>query len=545
MYGRFILGLPGYLRRPITLEEARDAIRRGLLQREENFLRVMRRGIFENPRSPYRPLLELAHCDLGDVESTVRSQGLEATLRVLKEAGVYLTFEEYKGRKPVIRNGTHVPVKPEDFNNPYTARAYTVETGGTTSGSGTRVNTDLEHLASTVPHLMLVRHIHGLMDAPMAIWRGPLPDPTGVGTILRAIPYRGVPHRWFSPIGDDFAPSLKNRLATAYIIWMARFCGIPCPKPEPLPLERAEAIAEWAAETAREHGSAMIGTSVSLSVRICVAAHAAGIDLSGVAFMGGGEPVTAAKVAAISRVGARFVTLYISSDMGPLGLGCAAPEEENDQHLLEDCVALIQHPREVLDSGTTVDAFYFTSLRPAATTILLNVESDDYGIVERRSCGCPFEDLGYELHLLRIRSFGKLTGEGVTLVGSEMTQILEKVLPERFGGSPLDYQLVEEEDETGLSRLILVVSPRVETPDDDTVIETLLAALGESSVAADLARALWKQADTFQVRHEEPEWTTRGKLRSLRVGRRAAAPAEGSSSENANKPTQFADPKGR
>jgi hypothetical protein len=369
---------------------------------------------------------------------------------------------------------------------------------------------------------MLVRQIHGMLEAPFAIWRGPLPDPTGVGNVLRAVHYGGTPVRWFSPVvGEEFTPTLKNRMANAYIIRMARLCGVPCPWPEPLPLDQAAVVARWAARTVGEHGSAFAGMSMSLAVRVCVAAYEEGIDLSGVGFLGGGEPATAARQAAIERTGARLIPVYISSDMGPLGHGCAAPVVANDQHLLEDCVALIQHPRTVAQAGVEVDAFYFTSLRPSAATILLNVESDDYGVVEERSCGCPFDELGYHRHVHSIRSFGKLTGEGVTLVGSEMTRVLEEVLPQRFGGTPLDYQLAEEEDGHGLSYLVLRVSPKVEIPDDEVVIGAVLDALGEGGEAAEMARMFWKQADTFRVRHEEPHWTSRGKLRALEMSQGA------------------------
>lgn len=67
--------------------------------------------------------------------------------------------------------------------------------------------------------------------------------------------------------------------------------------------------------------------------------------------------------------------------------------------------------------------------------------------------GRPYglEAYGFTEHLREIRSFHKLSGEGMTLVGSEMITILEEVLP-RFRGSPLDHQLLEEEDERRGSR---------------------------------------------------------------------------------------------
>ena len=521
MYSRFARGLPGFLRHPISLEEARAAIRQGLIDREANFLRLARRGIFGNPRSPYRPLLKLAGCELGDIEASVHSKGLEPTLQALREAGVYFTFEEYKGRQPVVRNGQVIPVSAQDFDNPHTARVYEGETGGSTGRAGTRVATDLDHMASQVPHLMLWRDAHGVLDAPMAIWRGILPDPTGVGTCLRAARHRDVPQRWFAPITrEDYTPSLKNRLATYYIIAMGRLCGVPFPRPEPVRLDQAGVVAQWAADTVRAHGRSLLQSSVSLAVRICLAAQEEGLDLTGVTFMGGGEPVTSAKMMAITRTGARFVPSYISVDTGLVGLGCTRPAGPNDLHLMKDCVALIQHPRRILDSSVTVDAFYFTTLRPTAPKILLNIESDDYGVVERRACGCPLEACGFTEHVREVQSFGKLTGEGVTLVGSEMTHILEEVLPARFGGSPLDFQLIEEEDEVGLSRLTLLVSPRIDIPPEEVVVEAVLAALGKSSDAADLARAFWQQAGTLRVKRAEPVWTARGKLLPIRVGGR-------------------------
>jgi hypothetical protein len=148
---------------------------------------------------------------------------------------------------------------------------------------------------------------------------------------------------------------------------------------------------------------------------------------------------------------------------------------------------------------------------------MLNVESDDYGIIETRTCGCPLEGYGYTEHIRQVRSFRKLTGEGVTLVGSEMVRILEEVLPSRFGGSPLDYQLVEEEDERGFTRLTLLVSPSIQFANDVEVIETILEALGRSSVASELARSIWSQAKALQIKRMEPIWTARGKLMPLHL----------------------------
>jgi hypothetical protein len=517
MYGRFMAGLPGHLRRRMTVADAERLLRDGLAAREENFLRIARRGIFDRPASAYAQLLDLAGCTYADLEASVRTKGLEPTLAALRAEGVYVTFEEYKGRQPLVRRGRTIPTDEHAFDNPVASKAYEGTTGGST-GAATRVATDLDNIYSQTPHVMMVRHVHGLLGFPTAVWKGALPDPVGVEVYLRSVVYRGQPERWFTPVTrDHYRAPLRFRLANHYIVWMSRLLGVRCPSPEPLPLDQAVVLARWAADAIQRAGGCQIVASVSLGMRVCLAAREAGIDLTGTHFFGGGEPMTAAKQAAFASVGARHVTFYTSVDAGPIGLPCANPIESNDQHLLEDNLALIQHRREVAGSGVEVDAFLFTSLRDRSSKILLNAESDDYGIVEERACGCPFEALGYGRHVRRIRSFGKLTGEGVTLVGSEMIRILEEVLPQRFGATPQDFQLVEDHDERGFTRLTLVVDPSVRVDRDEQLISALLEAIGDSSVAGGLTQSYWKQAGTFRVRREAPAWTARGKLPLIRV----------------------------
>ena len=522
MYARFAWGLRGFLRHTITLEEARAIVRRRMEERETNFLRLVEKGIFGYPRSPYLPLLKLAQVELGDIQNMVRDKGLEDTLRALREAGVYVTFEEFKGREPIVRHGQEIRVQAHGFDNPYLKHYYYTQSGGTT-GVGTRVSTDLDHLAAQAPNIMLTHEAHGVLNVPMAIWTGSLPDSSGFNCILRRVRFGQVLQKWFSPVmARDFRPSLKNRLATQYIVTVGRLLGAQIPCPEPVSLDQAAVVARWVASTLKAHGACLILTHVSKALRLCLAAREGGLDLTGAVLWGGGEPPTPVKIRQITQVGTRWMSGYWFTEVGAVGMGCARPVDENDIHLFKDCLALIQCPRQVPGTDIIVDAFHFTSLLPTAPKLMLNVESDDYGVIESRSCGCPLEAYGFTEHLRHIRSFRKLTGEGVTLVGSEMIHILEEVLPARFGGSPLDYQLLEEEDESGFTRLSLLISPRIEIADETAVIEAMLEALGQSSVAADLARAIWSQAEALQVKREEPIWTARGKLMPLHVQRRSA-----------------------
>jgi hypothetical protein len=524
-YARFSWQLRGFLRQRITLDDARAILQERLAQREANFLLVAQRGIYGNPRSPYLGLLEHAGCQLGDLQREVKTRGLEGALRALRESGVHLTFEEFKGRAAVVRGGREFAIRPEAFENPHLSAYYYAQSGGST-GSGTRVAVDLEHLANQAPFNMINHHVHGVLHVPTIIWRGVLPDGTGINNVLRPALFDQVPVRWFTfPTARNMArPSLFARLATPYIIHLARLYGAPIPKPEPVALDEAIIIARAVAETRQAHGACLVRAHVSMALRICLAAQRAGLDLTGVTFMGGGEPPTPGKVREITRTGAAWVPTYVFTEADYVGVGCVTPQDGNDLHFLKHSLAMIQHARRVPGSAAMVDAFCFTTLMPTARKILLNVESDDYGVVEKSTCGCPLEQMGYTEHLRQVRSFSKLTGEGVTLVGSEMVRILEEVLPARFGGTPQDYQLMEEEDEQGFTRLTLLVDPAVDLQDEASAVEVVMAALGKGTVAADLSQALWRQAGTMRVKRMSPVWTDRGKLMPLHLANRARPP---------------------
>lgn len=325
-------------------------------------------------------------------------------------------------------------------------------------------------------------------------------------------------------LAADVRPSLKYRLATHGTVIIARCSGVPLPWPEPVHLDEAVVVARWAVNTQRNHPRCLILAPVSRALRVCLAAQKEGLTLAGATFMIAGEPATPAKVRGITRTGARAFPTYGLAEAGRIGVGCRHPDGPNDVHLLKDAFAVIQYPRQVPGSGISVSAFKVTSLLLTTPKLMLNVEIDDYGVLEPRSCGCPLADLGYTEHLRDIRSFRKLTGEGVTLVAVEMIHILEEVLPARFGGSPLDYQLVEEEDKDGFTRLTLLVSPKVKIADESAVIKTVMESLGQSSVMADSARAIWGQAQIMRVRRAEPIWTSRGKLMPLLLGQCSQRP---------------------
>jgi hypothetical protein len=520
MFARLPFALRRFSQHRLTLDEAEAIVRERMEHREENFLRIVERCIYGCPASPYRPLLAQARCGLGDLRALVSQKGVEGALRDLRGAGVYVTYEEFKGRKPIIRDGIELKVAARDFDNPFAHHDLMLETGGST-GLANVIGQDLEYAAARAPNRMLSLAVHGALGAPLATWTQILPG-SSLRNILQYWHFGQDTDRWFSPSGwRDSKHWLKYGLATLYCLALMRVSGIRAPLPHVVRLDQAAVIARWAGEALRVHGRCQLRMAVSRALRVCLAAEEIGIDLRGTVITIGGEPATPAKVEAMQRTGARCVPSYSSTETGQIGAGCAAPAEIGDMHLFHDAIALITHPYLVEGAGVTVPAFNLTSLVNSTPKIMLNVQIDDYGIVEERACDCALGRYGYTVHLRQVRSYSKLVGEGVTLIGNEMVRILEEVLPARFGGSPLDYQLLEEEDAQGFTRLYLVIHPRVPIADEPSVVDVVLKALSQSSPMAEAARTAWQGAETIRIRRAEPVWTARGKFMPLHVERRS------------------------
>jgi hypothetical protein len=187
----------------------------------------------------------------------------------------------------------------------------------------------------------------------------------------------------------------------------------------------------------------------------------------------------------------------------------------NCVHVFEDNVAVIAVEREAPLSGAPVQSLHFTTLLPLNPRLLINVEMDDHGVVGPASCDCVLSRLGYRTQVDGIFSFSKLTGYGATLVGSDILRVLERGLPQRFGGSPADYQLVEAESE-GLGKLVLRVSPRTGAKDAAAVREFFLKEV-RALFGGSLTVREWRHGDALAVVLEEPEITRAGKVLSLHL----------------------------
>jgi len=518
-YPRLAWDLRGFLRNTITLEQSKQVLSARLQNREKNFLSLVRKGIYGNPGSPYLKLLKIAGCEFEDIENMVNRDGIEAALHELVAAGVYLSWEEFKGKKDVIRGGNHFSFRERDFDNPFLSSYYYVQSSGTRS-AGTRTQFDLRHRSDISYYFPPSLATVNALDVPMGMWLPILPSSAGISGLLHNWSAGRPIVRWFSPIGESqVQASLQDRLATRYIIYGGRLWGAKLPKPEYVSLGEAGKVAQWMAETKKQFGGCSLTSFISLMVKVCQAAMENRLDISGTHFFGGGEPLTEAKRKQIEAAGATVSPRYWISEIGLIGCSCPDARTADDVHLLNDSVALIQRRRQVENTDIYVNAFLFTGLLPSTPKIMLNVESDDYGVLESRGCGCLFREMGFKEHLYNIRSFAKLTGSGMTIIGSDFVRILEEVLPHKYGGAATDYQLLEEEDERGQTSLCLIISPDVGAVDEGGVIDTVLEELRQNAYGGKLAAGFWSQVNTLCVKRMHPK-SSSGKIATLHLMKR-------------------------
>lgn len=503
----------------MTVDWAKDHVKWRVDNRERMFLEMVEDCIFGHPGSPYLPLLRAAGCELGDIRQLVADDGLDEALMRLRREGVYFTFEEFKGREPVDRSGVSFELHPNDFVNRKANLHLAARTGGST-GPPVRVWMSLDDRIFRLPTLMVILDAHKLIGVRALIF-----DDPEASSVIHTLNHAGVvPERVFLPRGRlRRLETLRYEVMRRNVATAARLAGGSLPKlkwidpQDPLPIVREAEV------TLKRFGRCLIWAGVSTAVRVGSTAAELGVSLQGAVIMGNDEPATPAKVRAITSSGAEWFPVYGSYETGYCADGCLNPLDGSDVHLMRDRLAVTQHPRKVPGSALEVGAFNFTMLWRRTSMVLMNVELDDFGILENRSCGCPLEQVGYTTHLREIYSFRKLTGEGVTLVGSDMLRILEEVLPSRFGGTPLDYQLIEEEDENNLTKLSLLIHPRVEIRDETLVIKTVLQELKSGGGSSSMAGTIWAQAGTFRVKREKPIATAAGKLMPLHVSRRQSA----------------------
>lgn len=516
-YWRIAAGVRDYARQPVP-SDAKGLVRRQVEARETTWLGLVAETVFATPDNPYRRMFELAGCTFGDLEINALRDGLEPTLEKLYDAGVYLTFDEFKGKTPIVRYGEEIPGTLADFRN----KLETSWLEGSTSGSsGGRTNvphgTGTGLLRDTVTALAI--EDFNLASYRRLIVRPVLPSAIGVLLGL-SMSRLGCPmHEWHAT-GSSGRDSLHYRLLTRYLTRASRGNNVGIPTPRYLRQGDFTTPTEWIARQKEAGSPSMVSAFVSPAVRMAALATERGWDISGSIFFSGGEVLTPAKTAVLQAAGASVSSRYWVSELGPIGIACSHRLNQDRMHLLHHTVAAIQRDVPAPFGQGNVTAGLLTSVSPWCPSILINAEMGDSFRIKRSSCDCVFGQAGLAWEVSEVSSYTKLTGQGMTLVGNDIIAVLEERLPQLFGGGPGDYQLVERQGDTQ-TELELRVSPRAGASNLPQVRSELIREL-RTVYGGSLATRVWEHSGGLSVAEKEPFATETGKVPPLHLDRTPA-----------------------
>ncbi len=510
-YARTVHGLYNYVRTP-PWNGWETVISEGLRNREARFLDLVRRAVFSRASHPYHQMFRVAGCSFADLEHAVRTEGLEPALGELYRQGVFLTHDELKGKVPIVRGGRHIPAALCSFMNPLVQGGIAAISGGSRSpGTWTRLNTP--HCLHAEVYHRLVRLEFGLEGRLHLIAWGIMPSFSAISQGVRFARLGQTVEAWFS-MEDSSRRTWIDRIATNACVAVARASGAAIPFPRKLPPNDFSPLARHLARGVAKGAAYSVGSTVSAAVRIAGAALDRGLDIRGTLFLGGGETLTAAKQSAVEAAGAEVYSRYVVTELGPVGFACRSMRG-NCVHLFRDSLAVIEQRRRAPLSDAEVNSLLFTALTPYAPHVLINAEFDDCGTLERANCGCAFFRAGFTTQIRGISSFGKLTGQGVTLVGNDVLSLLEDFFPARFGGVPGDYQLVEHEG-SSQTQLTLLVSPKIGEVREDVLRRCFFDELGKLN-GGRLARRLWAHTCALEIVRAYPILTPAGKVLPLHL----------------------------
>jgi len=253
----------------------------------------------------------------------------------------------------------------------------------------------------------------------------------------------------------------------------------------------------------REAESVSVSTTPSAAVRLSLAAREHGADLTGLVFLLGAEPLTPARRETIERAGARPTPLYGSTEAVWTGGQCPSPQHCDEVHVLQDLHAVI--------SGSESELL-FTSLAPVTSKFILNTGIGDRGVIGHRRCVCLYDRLGCHQTIHTIRSAGKLTEFGVTILLADVYLVLETLLPRRFMAAAGDFQLVETRTTDGLPRYLLLIDPRVPAIEEAAAAQLFLDELRKLKPYYGFMTSIWGREKVLEVRRQPPVAIAGGKM---------------------------------
>ena len=447
------------------------------------------------PGHPLSSLLRVAGWSSARVRAELSALGLEGTLKALAADGVRLDADEVKCRTPVVRRGDTVPFSPRDLEMIH-GPAVPLGTSGT-SGPRTKNPIDLAGftLLATYQHTML--DALGARHLPLVLYY-PAPSAAGIAHLISFALSGNPADAWFCHL-----PETESRLPWSgrlrLLSRIAGLAGVRLASPQLAPVEAPGPLVDWLGRHGR--GGAVLATFPGSALRLQAHAERTSRALPPLTFILGGEPITRRKRELLEARGHRVYPWYGAVDAGRIGIGCLAPASADDMHLLSDRFAAIEWQGKLL----------LTSLSPSVHKRYLNTDCGDLARLERRDCGCPLGALGLDFHLCDVRSVQKLCLEGITLPADVVHHLADELLPAHCGGSPADYQLLEEEGSDGWTRLVVRVAPEIRAADREVIAQVHRVLRDACPGAPELARRI-ELAGVVAVRRERPRFSAGGKL---------------------------------
>jgi hypothetical protein len=519
----FFRGLKDYLQHPISLEQAKRETRRRIEHRDETFLSLVKARVFDAPDNLYRKLFASAGCDYPDLQREIKQSGAEGALEKLARAGVYLSPQELKGKQPVIRGGKAFRAVAADFESKSDGPAVRMQTTGT-NNLPREYGMSFAALASRAFPAFVNLAAHDLASSCYGVYDAVLPANGGIRELLSYARLGLRADRWFArPVKLDswLAERWHAAITLAIVVGGKRF-GPGFPWPRRVDPNDLRPILDWTVARKRQGLRTCIRTTASNGAAIARAAREKGISLDATTFRISGEPFTAAKRDAILQTGARAAPSY-GFEHGAVGWGCAAPAYVDDFHVDLSRLALIVAPQPALGLPQ-IRPLLVTSLDATDPKFYLNVDLGDYAAaLHERKCGCLLEACGMTRHIHTIRSYEKFTAEGMNYFYDHLYDFLERDLPVEFGGGPGDYQLVEEEDADGRTRMTLLIHPRVGNVREGLLLAKLVEVLQVGSRGNEFQSKVWQSVGTLQIRRRIPIASPRGKILPLHLVRSSAA----------------------
>jgi len=503
------LALRRHLRSPLDPDPG-ATIARAMRNRNPNFLTLVR-PVFADSAHPYAQLFKIAGCAYADLESEVNRNGLETTLRALSNEGVYLTHDEFRGRKEIVRAGRHIPASIASWDNPAVRGEFETVSSGT-SGRPVSTMSSQALLAHAECGTRLFLHELGVGQGS-SVSVAPILPGFGLFSGLLASRLIGGFDRWYA-LSAASAANLHYRIVTRALVANLRLFGAKIPYPTYLDHNDFRPVAEYLAM--RRAAGVNIGVSgfVSSISRVAAAALDHNLDISGCLGVVAGEALTDAKRTVIEAAGIRVYPTYGATDFGSIGMPCREMDTGNCVHVLQQNCALISKRREGI-GDRPVESLYLTGILPFASRILVNAEIGDTGVIEPATCDCSFSRLGLNLQVRDIAAISKVTAQGMTIAADELVQVLEEALPARFGGRPGDYQLLEVEAEAQ-TEMVLRIRPGVT---EHPAQEILNHFLGETRrlYGGSMSVLSWLHSDGIRAEVAPPVLAGTGKFRAVRL----------------------------